>query len=124
MTTYHAAVWMDHSQAHVLMFDHADMQAERIRSRSHHKHQGKSGPDPDFFPAIAAALDGTHEVLLAGPSTAREEFRTWCGAHRPLLARAIVGSVPADHPTDGQMVALARRYFLRHDAMAGDPARA
>jgi hypothetical protein len=115
---------MDHAEAHVLMFDREHMDAERIRSRSHHAHQGKGGPDPEFFPAIAAALAGTHEVLLAGPGSARDEFRAWCASHQAAIARTIVDSVAADHPTDGQMVALARRYFARHDRMAGDPARA
>jgi len=26
-----------------------------------------------------------------------------------------------DHPSDRQLVALARQYFLRHDRMAGTP---
>lgn len=123
MTTFHAAVWMDHTQAHVLMFDREHVQAQRVKTRSHHKHQGKDTSDPDYFPAIAAALSGTHEILLAGPGAARNEFRTWCTGHQPDVAKAIVDSVAADHPTDAQMVALARHHFLRHDRMAGDPAR-
>ena len=42
MTTFHAVVWLDHQEAHVLMFDREHVQAQRIKSRSHHKHQGKS----------------------------------------------------------------------------------
>ena len=41
MTTFHAVVWMDHQEAHVLMFDREHVEAHRIKSRSHHKHQGK-----------------------------------------------------------------------------------
>jgi len=122
MTTFRAVVWMDHTQAHVLMFDREHVQAERIKTRSHHKHQGKDAHDPHFHPAIAAALSGTHEVLLAGPGAARNEFRAWCTQHQPFIAKTIVDSVAADHPTDAQMVALARQYFTRHDRMAGDPA--
>jgi stalled ribosome rescue protein Dom34 len=123
MTTFHAAVWIDHTQAHVLMFDREHVQAQRVKTRSHHKHQGKDSFDPNYFPAIAAALSGTHEILLAGPGAARNEFRSWCTQHQPDVAKAIVDSVAADHPTDAQMVALARHHFLRHDRMAGDPAR-
>ena len=121
MTTFHAVVWLDHSEAHVLMFDREHVEAQRIKSRSHHKHQGKDSADPNFFPGIATALAGTHEVLLTGPGAARTEFRTWCESHQPLVAKRIVDSVAADHPSDGQLVAMARQYFKRHDNMAADP---
>lgn len=121
MTTFHAVVWLDSAEAHVLMFDREHVEAQRIKSRSHHKHQGKDNADPNFFPGIATALAGTHEVLLTGPGAARTEFRTWCESHQPLVAKRIVDSVAADHPSDGQLVAMARQYFKRHDNMAADP---
>ena len=31
MSTFHAVVWMDHSEAHVVMFDREHMEAQRIR---------------------------------------------------------------------------------------------
>ncbi len=67
MSTFHAVVWLDHSEAHVVMFDREHMEAQRIKSRSHHKHQGKTADNAAFFGDIATALAGTHEVLLAGP---------------------------------------------------------
>ena len=82
MSTFHAVVWMDHSEAHVVMFDREHMEAQRIRSRSHH------------------------------------------GAHQTAVAGAIVDSVSADHPTDAQLVAMARQYFKKFDAMAADPSMA
>lgn len=124
MSTFHAVVWMDHSEAHVVMFDREHMEAQRIRSRSHHKHQGKAEDNAAFFVDIAAALAGTHEVLLAGPGIARNQFRDWCGNHRATVAEAIVDSVSADHPSDGQLVAMARQYFRKFDSMAADPSMA
>jgi stalled ribosome rescue protein Dom34 len=124
MSTFHAVVWMDHSEAHVVMFDREHMEAQRIRSRSHHKHQGKTADNGSFFGDIARALSGTHEVLLAGPGIARNQFRDWCGAHQAAVAGAIVDSVTADHPTDAQLVAMARQYFKKFDAMAADPSMA
>ena len=32
MTTFHAVVWMDHTQAHVLMFDREHVEAQRIKA--------------------------------------------------------------------------------------------
>ena len=121
MTTFHAVVWLDNTEAHVAMFDREHMEAQRIKSRSHHKHQGKAQDSVPFFTEIAAALAGAHEVLLAGPGLVRNEFRDWCASHQAALARTIVDSVSADHPSDGQLVAMARQYFRKFDNMAADP---
>lgn len=75
MSTFHAVVWMDHSEAHVVMFDREHMEAQRIKSRSHHKHQGKAEDSAPFFAEVAKALVGTHEVLLTGPGLARQYFK-------------------------------------------------
>ena len=121
MSTFHAIVWMDHNEAHVLMFDRAHVEAQRIKSRSHHKHQGKAGDLSEFFSEVAKALVSTHEVLLAGPGLARNEFRDWCSAHLAGTAQVIVDSIATDHPTDNQLVALAKQYFKKFDAMAANP---
>ncbi len=124
MTTFHALVWIDQSEAHVLMFDREHMLAQRIKSRTHHKHQGKADDSAAFFADVARALAGTHEVLLTGPGLVRTQFRDWCDSHLPAVADAVVDSIAADHPSDAQLVALARQYFRKFDAMAGDPASA
>jgi len=121
MTTFHAVVWLDHSEAHVVMFDREHIETLRIKSRSHHKHQGKSGEDAVFFSDIATVLVGTREVLLTGPGLARNQFRDWCNNYQRKLAAGIVDSVPSDHPSDGQLAALARQYFKKFDNMAADP---
>jgi stalled ribosome rescue protein Dom34 len=121
MSTFHAVVWMDHSEAHVVMFDREHMQAQRIKSRSHHKHQGKTDDIGTFFTDVAKALHGSHEVLLCGPGLARNEFRDWCGKHSAAVSAAVVDSVAADHPSDAQLVAMARQYFKKFDNMAADP---
>ena len=121
MSTFHAVVWMDHNEAHVLMFDREHVESQRVKSRSHHKHQGKSGDASAFYADIAKALQGTHEVLLTGPGAARNEFRDWCKSHNTAVGKAIVDSVPSDHPSDAQVVAMARQYFKKFDQMAADP---
>ena len=124
MSTFHAVVWIDHSEAHVALFDREHMQSQRIKSRSHHKHQGKTSDNAPFFADVAKALAGTHEVLLTGPGIARTQFRDWASSHQAILAHNIVDSVAADHPTEGQLVALARQYFKKFDTMAADPSKA
>lgn len=36
MTTFHAVVWTDHKSAHVLQFDAEHVEAEKVKSHSHH----------------------------------------------------------------------------------------
>jgi len=124
MSTFHAVVWMDHSEAHVVMFDREHVQAQRIKSRSHHKHQGKGDDASAFFADVAQALHGSHEVLLCGPGLARNQFRDWCSKHSAAVAATVVDSVAADHPSDAQLVAMARQYFKKFDNMAADPSMA
>lgn len=122
MTTFHAVVWLDHSEAHVLMFDREHAEAQRIKSRSHHtpKHGHVKG-DKDFFNAVAKALDGVHEILLTGPANAKIEFRDHCKLNHTAVDKGIVDVLNSDHPTDNQLVAMARKYFAKYDTTTADP---
>ena len=120
MSTFHAVVWMDHQEAHVVMFDREHVEAQRIKTRSHHKHQGKAGGTSAFYAEVAKALAGTREVLLTGPGLARNEFRDWCSSHQKSTAAIIVDSIASDHPSDAQLAAMAKQYFKKFDAMAAD----
>ncbi|MDI9333146.1 MAG: hypothetical protein QM533_02090 [Cytophagales bacterium] len=60
-------------------------------------------------------------MLLTGPGKARDEFQAWCKAHDATTAHVIVGSVTSDHPTDAQVVAMARHYFKGFDFTVQDP---
>ena len=107
-----------------MMFDREHMQSQRIHSRTHHKHQGKQHDSKAFFADVATALAGAHEVLLTGPGMARTEFLTWCKSHSAMVAAAVAERVPSDHPSDAQVVALARKHFKRLDQKGLDPALA
>jgi stalled ribosome rescue protein Dom34 len=123
MSLFHAVVWMDHTQAHVLQFDAESIASQRVKARSHHpRHHGVDERALHaFYEQVAAALAGCHEVLLTGPGLAHDEFQAWCAKHQAAVAKTLVGSEKADHPTDHQLVALARQYFLKYDRMAGTP---
>ena len=121
MSTFHAVVWMDHSEAHVVMFDREHMEAQRVKSRSHHKHQGKNDDTSAFFADTAKALEGTHEVLLCGPGLARNQCRDWCSKHNAAVSAAVVDSVAADHPPEPQLVVMACQYFNIFVNLSADP---
>lgn len=144
MSTLHAIVWLDRAEAHIVMFDREHIAAQKIRSRSTHKapgghvgtHQGASGRgegasghhspagghnsgDETYYHAVAEALQGVREILVTGPAQAKDEFKAHCARHDKAIDQAIVGVIPSDHPSDGQLVAMARQYFLKYDGMQG-----
>lgn len=122
MTTFHTVVWLDHTEAHVVMFDRDHMEAQKIKSRSHHKNHGRDEDYSAYFADVAKALTGAREVLLTGPSLARVQLRDWCTQHNAAVAATVVDCISSDHPSDGQLVAMARQYFKKFDNMSGTTA--
>ncbi len=119
MTMFHAVVLIDHHQAQVLQFDAEHVQAEKIKARTHHTKQHGSAvrTEHEFYAVVCDALAGIPEVLVTGSHTALADFRHYVDKHRPALAPQIVGYESVDHPSDRQLVALAKQYFLKYDQM-------
>ena len=119
MNHSHAVVWTDHQTAQVLQFDPEHLQAKRIRSHDHYTRQHGSAvrTEHEFFGAVCDSIEGIAEVLIAGPHIAIADFRHYLEKHRPHTAVRIVGYEVVDHPSENQLVAAARKYFLKHDKM-------
>lgn len=127
MTHLHAVVWIDHEQARVAHFN--DSEAERLVLHSthrpgkiHHKHgpSGSAGHEPEdaaYLHAVAEALKGAGEILIVGPGNEKNEFMKHLEHHDKAIAACVVAVQSADHPTDGQLLALARKYFRAADRM-------
>ncbi len=131
MSHYHAVVWLDHQKATAWHFTSTEQSNTVISSPDQHQrvhnrrstHGGHKTPaDPRFFAEIAHALDGAHEILLIGPAQTKEEFASYLRDKHPPLGRAIVAVESADHPTDAQVLAYARRHFTAIDRMLGPSA--
>jgi stalled ribosome rescue protein Dom34 len=123
MSLFHAVLWLDHHEAKVLQFDAEHVQAERVKAHTHHTKQHGSAvrSEHEFYAEVCDALAGIAEVLVTGSRTAQSDFKHYVEKHRAALAPQIVGYETVDHPSDKQLVALARTYFLKHDRMAGVP---
>jgi stalled ribosome rescue protein Dom34 len=121
MALTHAVVWTDHHSAQVLHLDAEHVRASRVKSHTHHtaQHGSEVRTQHEFFAEICGAIEGVDEVLVTGSHTAMADFRHYVEKHRPQTAARICGSEIVDHPTDNQLVALARKYFLKHDQMTG-----
>ena len=123
MTMFHAVVWIDHQSAQVLQFDAEHVQAQKVKAHSHHTAQHGSGvrTEHEYYAQVCEALEGIAEILVVGPNTGLADFHHYVSKHSPETARRIVDFLPVDRPSEGQLVALARKYFLKYDRMAGTP---
>jgi hypothetical protein len=133
MSAYHAVVWLDHREAHVIPIGvgggaeheqtvkpgaggHA-FQRRHIHHRAGSMTGKRSAADAQFYSHIVEALGDAKEWLVVGPSTAKTEFAAHVRAHRADLAPRILAVEAMDHPTDREIAAYARRFFRAADRM-------
>ena len=118
-----AVLTIDHQQAQVLQFDADHVEAQRVRAHTHHTRQHGQAvrAEHEFFGEVCDALHGVQEVLVVGSRTSLVDFKNYGEKHRPQCVKQIVGYEAVNQPTDGELVALARRWFHKFDRMAGTP---
>ncbi len=120
MNHFHAAVWLDHAHAKIFHFDAHVFEAKNVKSAHadthlHHKSgavgAGHAAEDPKYYARVATALADAQEILVTGPGAAKTVFGKYLADHNPELAKRIVETTASDHPTDGEIVAMARKHF-------------
>ncbi len=128
MSYPHVIVWLDHQKATVIDFSVDDEHVVKVVSANPRQLHRKSGPmgtgrapdDKRFFDDVASAVEGSPEILIAGPGTAKVSFMTDLEKRHPNVAKQVVGVESLDHPSDPELLAFAKRYFRRVDALRGD----
>ncbi len=123
MPLSHAIAWIDHHSAQVLQFDAGQVHDQKIKEHVHYtrQHGSQVRSEHEFFAEVCDALTGIKAVLVAGSHTAQADFRRYVEKHRPALAPQIVGWKTVDHPTEGEVVELARRFFVERGEMTDTP---
>jgi len=142
-TPTHALVWLDFREAKIFLVTADDVKARRIKAHTphrqvHHKAQevgsGHVRDDRKFFEAILAAIEDAESWLIVGPGETKKDLEKYLDGHGEELKKKLVGVEAMDHPTDGELLARARKLFKAHDrmiphdprierAMRGGPAR-
>jgi stalled ribosome rescue protein Dom34 len=126
MSHYHALVWIDHVEAHVMHISPDDVEQSLIQpNEQHHKlhsrvgtlGSGRAPEDQEYYHRVAQALAGATEILIVGPAQAKLQLIKHIHLHDPTLVSKVVGVETVDHPTDGQLIAYARKYFQAKDRM-------
>jgi stalled ribosome rescue protein Dom34 len=123
---FHTVVWIDHHEAKLFNFDASQYDGEIVKSSNPHQHlhhkanSGDSGhapPDHEFYKHVGKAIGDAGAVLIAGPSSAKQEFVSYMTKQDPGLAKRIAGVETLDHPPDGTIVEFARTFFKANDKM-------
>ena len=123
---YHAIVWIDHREAKIFHVSASDVDRLVVYSHGggqnlHHKanarDSGHLGVDKEFFARVVGALTHTGSILITGPANAKTELQRYMTEHRPDLAKRVSAVEALDHPSDGALVALARKFFRADDRM-------
>jgi hypothetical protein len=125
MSLFHAVAFVDHQSAEILQFERTKESPQvfekHLKQQLQATHQHHSGvrTEHEFFGQVCDAFDGISEVLVVGGHTGLADFRHHVDKHRPAVAPRIVGYEVVDHPTEHQMVALARQFFDQREQMVG-----
>jgi stalled ribosome rescue protein Dom34 len=120
----HTIVWIDHEQARIFRFDATDVNSATIRSSHPHEHihhkansgdSGHVGVDKAFLRRVGEALSQAESILITGPASAKKELAAYLKRDQPSVASKIVGIEALDHPSDGELLAFARKFFAPDD---------
>ena len=111
----HAVIWLDHHQARIHEFDAAKASLQKVREHVHAtgQHHAATRSQHEFYAEVCDALQASAEVLVTGAHMAQADFRHYVEKHRPALVPRIVGWQTMDHPSDGELLSSARKYFDR-----------
>lgn len=118
MSFNHLVVWLDHEEAHLIGFNREESEVSVVKSDAANKHvRGKTVESAHYFDELAKAIKPSAEVLVCGPGQEKLKLVKHLVKHHHDQSDKIVGVETVDHPSDGQLLAYARKYFVRVDNM-------
>jgi stalled ribosome rescue protein Dom34 len=126
MSHYHAVVWLDHNEAHIMHISPDDVEKSVVSPATPHRNlhrkrgsvSGSRQPeDQHYYHEVVEALAGATEILIVGPGQAKLELIKHIHSHDPATSACVIGVETVDHPSDAQVVAFARKYFVANDRL-------
>lgn len=116
----HVVVWIDHLQARIFHVgltgtDQVVLKSHLPTQHIHHKANtigsGHVAEDQNFLKQIAEAIQGAEQILILGPAGEKTVLHNYLREHAPASSGSVIAVEPADHPTDGEIVAYAKKHF-------------
>jgi stalled ribosome rescue protein Dom34 len=117
---FHAVVWIDHHEARIFHFSASESDVVVVRPHDpvrhiHHKANtigsGHAAEDHAFLQEVADALADAGAILITGPANEKTVLINHIEKHAPALKAKIKGVETLGRPTDGEILALARKFF-------------
>ena len=90
----------------------------KVHHKANEVGSGHVRDDRKFFEKILAELEDVDAWLIAGPGEAKKELDKYLDQHAEVLKKKLIGVEAMDHPTDGELLAHARKLLKAHDRMA------
>jgi len=119
MSNYVVWIDTDHAQLYELRADHDEKHSVHRHEIRHHngaeKEHNHHKDGAKFFHEIAEKLGTAHQILLLGPGLAKKHFQAHLHTHHHAdLEKKVVGMETCDHPSEGQIIAMAKKFFAAH----------
>ena len=73
--------------------------------------------DKAFLRRVGEAVSQAGSILITGPASAKKELAAYLEHDQPGVASKIVGIEAMDHPSDGELLAFARKFFAPGDRL-------
>lgn len=117
---FHAVVWIDHHEARIFHFNASEADTVVVHPKDpvrhiHHKANsigsGHAGENQAFLQDVTNAVADAGAILVTGPANEKTVLINHIGQHAPALKTKIKGVETLDHPSDGEIIALARKFF-------------
>jgi hypothetical protein len=117
---FHAVVWIDHHEARIFHFNATDSNEIVVRPKDpvrhiHHKANsigsGHASEDKAYLQSVTEALADAGAILVTGPANEKTVLVDHISHAAPALKAKIKGVETVGHPTDGEILALARKFF-------------
>jgi hypothetical protein len=120
MPSHHAVVFIDHHSAKIVQFGFEHTYESKVNEHLHLNgpHEKNERSRHEFFGKVCDGLEGISQVLVVGGNTSMADFRHYVGKHRPKADVQLAGYQMVNHPSNNELVALARTWFSHHEWMA------
>ena len=119
MNTYVLWIEMDKAKVFKIKIDGPVLKTLRRRQIRHHlSNEPENNKNCEkFFHEIADSVKDANEILLMGPSLAKDHFKSFLTKHHHLgLADKVVGTLTLDIQSDPRLLAHSRDFFTKYDA--------
>lgn len=126
MESNHVVLWLGHRETHIIAFAgetsetpvilHAAQQYEQCADNNG---SGNPAEHREYYEQIIEKICEIPQWLVAGPPSAKMLFTKHLHMRHAHLADHLIGLETVDRPSDGQLLAFARKYFVGAVRTAG-----